>query len=196
MKRMLWVCLLVFGLMLSWSIVIAGDFYVIPVKKSGTYDPPCFDNTNRYVDCGNGTVYDTVTNLIWLKKANCFLDKSYAAANNAAAGLGDGDCGLTDGSSPGDWRLPTMAEWQWTFQRAVALGCINPAFTNTAGTSCGGPDPFTYIQVGERYWSSTAVEANPTHAWSVEINSGALKTDLVKTASGNIHAWPIRSGNY
>jgi len=27
-------------------------------------DPPCFDNTNRYVDCGNGTVHDTVTNLI------------------------------------------------------------------------------------------------------------------------------------
>jgi hypothetical protein len=33
-------------------------------------DPPCFDNLNRYVDCGNGTVTgtvtDTVTGLIWL----------------------------------------------------------------------------------------------------------------------------------
>jgi hypothetical protein len=26
-------------------------------------DPPCFDNTNRYVNCGNGTVTDTATGL-------------------------------------------------------------------------------------------------------------------------------------
>ena len=34
-------------------------------------DGPCFDNTNRYVDCGNGTVTDTVTGLIWLKQSDC-----------------------------------------------------------------------------------------------------------------------------
>ena len=28
-------------------------------------DAPCFHNTNRYVNCGNGTVTDTVTGLIW-----------------------------------------------------------------------------------------------------------------------------------
>ena len=30
-----------------------------------------FDNANRLVDCGNGTVTDTATGLIWLKNANC-----------------------------------------------------------------------------------------------------------------------------
>jgi hypothetical protein len=73
---------------------------------------PCFDNGNRYVDCGNGTVTDTVTGLVWLKNANCFGEQTYAAASQAAAGLGAGQCGLTDGSSPGDWRLPTLVEWQ------------------------------------------------------------------------------------
>ena len=35
-------------------------------------DGPCFnDNDNRYQECGNGTVTDTVTGLIWLKKADC-----------------------------------------------------------------------------------------------------------------------------
>ena len=29
MKRMIWVCLLVFGLMLSWTVLIGADFYVI-----------------------------------------------------------------------------------------------------------------------------------------------------------------------
>src|SRR5437773_9255267 len=28
--------------------------------------PPCSDNSNRYVDCGNGTVTDSVTGLTWL----------------------------------------------------------------------------------------------------------------------------------
>jgi hypothetical protein len=67
-------------------------------------DPPCFDNINRYVDCGNGTVTDTVTGLIWLQQSDCLGSAGYANANKAAAGLKDGDCGgtLTDGSSPGD----------------------------------------------------------------------------------------------
>jgi hypothetical protein len=82
--------------------------------KVGNPDSPCFDNTNRYADCGNGTVHDQATNLIWLKRANCFGPLDYAAANNAAAGLEDGECGLTDGSSPGDWRSPTREEWETT----------------------------------------------------------------------------------
>ena len=34
-------------------------------------DPPCFDLTNRYVNCGQGTVTDTLTGLIWLQNAFC-----------------------------------------------------------------------------------------------------------------------------
>jgi hypothetical protein len=193
MKRMFLVCLLVLGLMLSWTLVYAGDFYVIPVKKSGTYDPPCFDNTNRYVACGNGTVQDTVTNLIWLKNANCFGTKDYAAANNAAAGLGDGDCGLTDGSSPGDWRLPTKEEWEVTVQRAVALICTSPSLTNTAGTACysSGLQPFTNVQSGS-YWSSTTYASSPDRAWRVYMGSGHVDSHFKVIP---FYVWPVRSGN-
>jgi hypothetical protein len=72
---------------------------------------PCFDMDNRYVDCGNGTVTDTVTGLIWLKQTDCLGFQNWVNANAAAAALANGACGLTDGSSPGDWRLPTQAEW-------------------------------------------------------------------------------------
>src|SRR5438093_5502765 len=105
---------------------------------------PCFDNANRYVDCGNGTVTDTVTGLIWLKQWNCLPANAWAAANQAAAGLKDGSCGLTDTSSAGDWRLPTKDEWSATITRAVALGCIfggaggAPTLTNDAGVACYG----------------------------------------------------------
>src|SRR5207253_1901181 len=105
-------------------------------------DGPCFDDTNRYVDCGNGTVTDTVTGLIWLKQGNCLPNNTWAAANQAAAGLKEGDCSLTDKSSPGDWRLPTKDEWSATIASAVALGCkvfgVLPSLTNDAGIGCYG----------------------------------------------------------
>jgi hypothetical protein len=138
-------------------------------------DPPCFDNANRYVDCGNGTVTDTVTGLIWLKDANCFGQLTYADANNAAAGLKDGDCGLTDSSSPGDWRLLTKAEWEATVDHAVFLACTNPSLTDTAGTGCfsAGTQPFTGVQSGY-YWSSTTVAHAPATAWIVTLFGGGV----------------------
>jgi hypothetical protein len=131
-------------------------------------DGPCFDNTNRYVDCGNGTVTDTVTGLIWLKNAACLGSADWAAANVAAAALANGQCGLTDGSSPGDWRLPTKDEWVATIARAVALGCTisgpgtEPSLTNNDGHACLSVGPSSFAGVAsDSYWSSTANEANP-----------------------------------
>jgi hypothetical protein len=154
----------------------------------GNPDPPCADNDNRYVDCGNGTVHDTVTNLIWLKDANCFGLLDYAAAINAAAGLEDGECGLTDGSSPGDWRLPTEAEWQATLK----LTCTNPALANTPGTGCysAGPQPFTGVQLAH-YVSSTASEKWPDTARVVGTWTGGW-VEVQK--SQTFYVWPVRAG--
>lgn len=163
-------------------------------------DPPCFDNANRYVDCGNGTVHDTVTNLIWLKNANCYGELDYAAANNAAAGLEDGECGLTDGSSPGDWRLPTHAEWEATIERAVALGCTfgnAPSLTNTPGTACYsvGPQPFIGVQSDQesddRYWSSTTYAVITGSAWNVSLFGGPMGAG---DKPWSLYVWPVRGG--
>jgi hypothetical protein len=104
-------------------------------------DPPCFDNQNRYVDCGNGTVTDTVTGLIWLKDASCgelpglngseFAD--YRDANESTALLEDSICGLSDNSQAGDWRLPTREEWEATIFIANVLNCESPSLTDVAG---------------------------------------------------------------
>src|SRR5262249_39699242 len=72
----------------------------------------CGDKTKRYVDCGNGTVTDSETGLVWLKQSNCLSSADWEGAKKAVAGLKNGDCMLTDGSSPGDWRLPTQKEWE------------------------------------------------------------------------------------
>lgn len=162
-------------------------------------DGPCFDNTKRYVDCGNGTVTDTVTGLIWLQKADCFALANYSAANQKAAGLKEGDCRLTDGSSPGDWRLPTKDEWSATIARAVALGCESsgtgtpPSLTNDAGTACHG-DGSTSSFAGvasDLYWSSTTFEAFPSNAWYATLINGFVNF------SGDVYTmrvWPVRGG--
>jgi hypothetical protein len=53
----------------------------------------------------------------------------WAAANQSAAALGDGQCGLTDHSSPGDWRLPSRDEWIATLAGAIGAGTFSPCCT-------------------------------------------------------------------
>ncbi len=165
-------------------------------------DGPCFDDTNRYVDCGNGTVTDTVTGLIWLKQWNCLPLSTYAAANQAAAGLKDGDCSLTDKSSPGDWRLPTRAEWEATTAQAVMLGCAQgvsrfggpPSLTNDAGIACydtGVGSSFAAV-APEFYWSSTTAAFDPTTASFADLVNGTVGGAAAK--SGGLRMWPVRSG--
>ena len=111
---------------------------------------------------------------------------------------------MTDGSSPGDWRLPTLAEWQATFARALALNCravpggVPPSLTNDPGAGClgTGPTSFTGIQhenTDSVYWASNANEANPTLATVVGL-SGGFSTGHFKGFSPIHFVWPVRSG--
>jgi hypothetical protein len=166
-------------------------------------DGPCFDNTNRYVDCGNGTVTDTETGLIWLKQSDCLGAKDWAAANQAAAALKSGDCSstanpLSDGSSAGDWRLPTRDEWIATVADAKALGCTasagkDPSLTNDAGTGCLSEGPPSFSGVASNfYWSSTS-HGVAIHAWSMTLSSGFVLADAIKEINA-LRVWPVRGG--
>ena len=153
----------------------------------------CVDNTNRYVDCGNGTVTDTATGLTWLKQWNCLggTGTDWAAASQAAAALKTGDCGLTDRSSAGDWRLPTQAEWNTTVARANALSC-SPSLTNDVGTACYsiGPSPFTGVSASDAFWTSTGLQDATSQAWYMFLGSGSLfSTQKISTL---IRVWPVR----
>ena len=120
----------------------------------------------------------------------------WAFANGAAAALANGQCSLTDQSSPGDWRLPTKDEWSATITRAVALGCIlgaSPSLTNDAGTGClsGGFSSFAGVASEDGYWSSTSVETFLVVAWYVDVFNGRVpgfgKAD-------SLLVWPVRGG--
>ena len=161
-------------------------------------DGPCFDDVNRYVDCGNGTVTDTVTGLIWLKQVDCFAQANWASANQAAAGLRHGDCGLFDNSSPGEWRLPTIEEWLATVARAVAMGCVlrqAPALTNDAGTACYGAGAASSFlgTLQLFYWTGTSHDIDPSQARVTELELGldGSLSKLVITPA----VWPVRGGS-
>jgi hypothetical protein len=63
----------------------------------------------RFTDNINGTVTDNLTGLIWLKNANCF-GVQWTDALKDSGSLANGQCGLTDGSTAGQWRLPNVRE--------------------------------------------------------------------------------------
>lgn len=49
-------------------------------------------------------------NLVWLKNANCYGKVESFYTKMKAASLKSGDCGLTDKSTAGQWRVPTKFE--------------------------------------------------------------------------------------
>ena len=208
MKRILWVCLLVFGLILSWSLVYAGDFYVIPTKKKSyapvektgqtapyrTHDDGNLEKgiawpTPRFTDNNNGTVTDNLTGLIWLKNANCSgVTVNWNTAIDYAAALYDGcescfgtgsDCGLSDGSSAGDWRLPNRKE----LLSLIDLGQYNYAL----------PPVHPFIGVQAFFWSSTTRANGPGSAWYVDFVDGYVIPG--DKATGMCYVWPVRDGN-
>jgi hypothetical protein len=153
----------------------------------------CFNNVGRFADCGNGTVKDNLTGLFWLKDANCFGLKDWAAANIAAAQLANGQCGLTDGSVAGTWRLPTQAEWQGIVNSSCYPSPGGPTIPDMSGGGCyaTGTQWASGLQ-SDRYWSSTTYAIAPNNAWSAILSNGIVNPNF-KAGTG-AYVWPVRGG--
>jgi len=133
---------------------------------------------SRFITGTTGVVTDTLTGLIWLENANCFDTSTWTQALTDANTLNSGECGLTDGSAEGDWRLPNVRE----LQSLIDYGEDDPAL----------PDghPFTGVQ-SHYYWSSTTFANGPVSAWYVHLFYGTVRNG---TKSGTLYVWPVRGG--
>ena len=133
----------------------------------------------RFTDNGNGTVTDNLTGLIWLKNANCNGRKMWADALTHCNRLADGQCGLTDGSQAGDWRLPDIKE---------LVGLID--LTNY-GFALPSGHPFSGLHF-RYYWSNNTCAVFSNYAWFVSLYSGnvnyAIKYEY-------LHVLPVRTDN-
>jgi serine/threonine protein kinase len=139
----------------------------------------------RYIDNGDGTVTDNRTGLIWLKNANCFGRQKWEKAMQLAAELADGECGLTDGSKPGDWRLPTIDELKAMRDTKYR----NPVLSNAVGTDKWKEgDAFSGVQ-SSIYWSSTPLATVTNYAWFVFFDGGYV--DYYSKTNAN-YVWPLR----
>ncbi len=162
------------------SIVCAGT------GQDGEYQLghlPAFGSGNfvRFTDNGNGTVTDNLTQLIWLKNANCpnatrnwSTALSDVAQLNTNGTMNSNSCGDTSnsGSHQTDWRLPNANE-------LYSLGDV-PAWA-----------PFTGVQ-SNNYWSSTTHEFNPAGAHVMNPDGGVANAASLK--SGVWYVWSVRNG--
>jgi Protein of unknown function (DUF1566) len=152
--------------------------------------------TPRFRVNGNGTVRDNLTGLIWLQDANYDAlgpngngTVTWQQALDAANALVNGRCGLTDGSEPGDWRLPNVRE----LLSLLDYRFFSPGLSNAAGTAQGTEgDPFFGIQSAEIYWTSNPMQNSRGRAWFV-----AMVVGITIDENMNIPhlMWPVRGGN-
>jgi len=139
---------------------------------------------SRFTDNNDGTITDAVTGLVWLKDAGCLSPVAWAAAVSAVDGLAAGACGLTDGSKPGDWRLPNLNE----LESLVDVSASHPALTTG--------NPFVHVSTAI-YWSSTSYfggQAGSPNAWAIRMDDGRYINDGVlnnKAAAVNA-VWAVR----
>ena len=143
----------------------------------------------RFADNEDGTVTDNLTGLIWLKNANCFGERTWDQALADANELNNGECGLTDSSSAGDWRLPNLFE----LESLRDMKYYNPALSNSSGTGQWTEgDPFINVQSGYFYWSSTTFADNSNLAWNVTMYYGFMGGNEKSVSS---RVWPVRGGH-
>ena len=122
----------------------------------------------RYTDNQDGTVTDTLTGLVWLANGSCVPASNWTDALDAAAQMAAGRCGLHDGSTAGQWRMPNSAE----LESLVDASAANPALTP------GNP----FVAISGTYWTSTTYRGLTTQAWVIRLTDGRWIND----SSGNV----------
>lgn len=125
----------------------------------------------RFVDRGDGTVLDRLTDLIWTKNAQQI--KGTMKWNYALAACNDLDfAGYTD------WRLPNAKE----LLSLIDYEQHEPALSTG--------HPFDNVQC-IFYWTSTTYNSIPSHAWGIYVCNG-YAFNYNKVTDG--YVWPVRWG--
>lgn len=135
--------------------------------------------TGRFLDNGDGTVTDTITDLMWLKDVNCVASMEWQAALDMVKNLNADplslNCKELTATGYDDWALPNRNELRSLISYSVDLPALATDF------------PTESIQ--PYYWTSTSVASHPKLAYDIYMGTGALSMSN-KTAKR--HMWPVR----
>lgn len=144
-----------------------GQFIAYGTNDDGTVRKGVSAPDLRFVDDGDGTVTDTLTGLVWLKRGDCLHD-TWTGVLGAVATLASGQCGLTDGSNAGAWRIPNRAELLSLADRALDNHAADWARTYRDESGAIERLPvFTNFVSDQYYWTSTTNAASPVTAWTI-----------------------------
>lgn len=158
--------------------------------RGAAWPVPRFTENLNLAGGPNGTITDNLTGLIWLNNANC-LDTvgnivksggtlSWQDALYWSNALANGNCGLSDGSVAGSWRLPNRKELM--------------SLTDTSQSYPGLPANFPFINVlNFGYWSSTSALSVTGGTWGVNVYGGGY-TSTDDKIDGSLYVWPVRAG--
>ena len=179
--------MLVFSVSLAWASGPSG-----PVPKTGqTTITGAGDDGDfqkgvplpdpRFTDNGDGTVRDNLTNIVWMKNANCWGWMTWSAALAKVVDLNavvnPATCSGYTGSHR-DWRLPNIRE----LTSLEDLSQTNPILPLG--------HPFTGVQT-DNYWSSTTYADSASNAWYVNLSNGSVGS-FVESSVNDV--WPVRGG--
>jgi len=143
----------------------------------------------RFTDQENGTIRDNLTGLVWLKDADCFGTQNWSNGLTLSNNLADGTCGLTDGSQPGDWRLPNIKE----FLSLISYQAPDPNLTATQVVVLPEAHPFSNADnAGNQYWTSTSLARNFSSHNAYVVFLGQGEVLLYGKGSYYPRVWPVR----
>ena len=143
----------------------------------------------RFTDNDDGTVTDNLTGLIWLQDATCgkwepapgVPTVPWRDAVEAANDLSDGDCGLSDGSVRGEWRLPNIRE----LTSLIDYSNFDPAL----------PSDHPFIDAeGAGYWTSTTDPMGQGFKFRVDFLNSIVRS-AGQDSGEDQRVWPVRGGN-
>ncbi len=151
----------------SIQLPATGMFNIFAAGDDGSVRAGVMAPYPRFIDNANGTVTDILTGLIWLKQANC-IQGDWATAAAAARSLASGQCGLSDGSAAGSWRMPNRNEMQSLSDRMQNNHSqfFNQTDYNTNGSVFQAAILSNFV-VSQYYWTSTTNASNLSNAWTV-----------------------------
>ena len=177
MKRMLMV-FFVFGLLSSWSLVMAGDLFVIPAKKHTSWDKKMPVATRFKLVLDGEAVLDRETGLVW-ERTLCSTSSptGYCEHDWSEACL---ECYKKKLGGRMGWRLPAVEE----LTSLVDTLRVDPALPQD--------HPFDFVR-SSRYWSSTSYPGVGNHALCVDLNTGSVPPQL-KTTAGP-YTWCVHGGH-
>lgn len=178
------------GASLPWPVPRTGQTTVYATGDDGAWQKGVSPPAPRFTGNGNGTVTDNATGLVWLENANCndtvagiepFSGSlSWSEAIVWSNNLADGFCGLSDGSTASQWRLPNLRE----LQSLIDYKNFDPPLPDGHGTHFSG------VQ-SDFFWSSTTNASDTSSAWIVFFYNGFVypgdKTEYY-------YVWPVRGG--